>query len=147
MTDVDATPILFARRPARPRRPAGFTLIELLVVLAIVGLLASIAAPRYVRSLEVARERALQTSLATMRDAIDQFAADQGRWPASLRELAQTRYLRDVPEDPLTGRRDTWIELIPTGATVVATGADGGIQDVRSGAGGRGSDGRLYADW
>jgi prepilin-type N-terminal cleavage/methylation domain-containing protein len=136
-----------------PARRRGFTLIELLVVLAIVGLLASIATPRYLRSLEVARERALRTSLTTMRDAIDQFAADKGRWPRTLQELAEARYMREVPEDPLTGRRDSWLALAAQGAPgESATGAGlagsgGGIGDVRSGAGGRARDGSLYADW
>jgi general secretion pathway protein G len=136
----------------------GFTLIELLVVLAIVALLASIAAPRYVRSLEVARERALKTSLVTMRDAIDQYAADHARWPESLQALAAARYLREVPEDPLTGQRDSWlgisaVEAAPgdpgdaNGTGPARHAAGPGISDVRSGAGGRGSDGRLYADW
>jgi prepilin-type N-terminal cleavage/methylation domain-containing protein len=133
----------------------GFTLIELLVVMAIVGLLASIAAPRYLRSLDVARERSLKTSLTTMRGAIDQFAADKGRWPKSLNELAEARYLRDVPEDPLTGRRDTWLALsaqAPPGEAVSSsgegiTGNGVGVSDVRSGAGGRAADGSLYADW
>jgi prepilin-type N-terminal cleavage/methylation domain-containing protein len=136
--------------PAGPRplqrATSGFTLIELLVVLALVGLLASLAAPRYLRSLDVARERALVTSLSVMRDAIDQFAADQGRWPQSLAELAEARYLRAVPLDPVTGEPGTWIEI---GAASPPAGgiAAGGIDDVRSGAGGRGSDGRPYAEW
>lgn len=117
----------------------GFTLIELLVVLAIVALLASLAAPRYLRSLEVAEERALRTSLRTLRDAIDQFAADRGRPPASLAELVGERYLREIPEDPLTRRRDSWVELQPADG--------GGLADVRSGAAGRDRDGGLYADW
>jgi general secretion pathway protein G len=130
-----------------PRRLAGgFTLIELLVVLALVGLLASLAAPRYLRSLDVARERALATSLSAMRDAIDQFAADRGRWPQSLTELAEARYLRAVPLDPVTGEYGTWIEI--AAASPPAGGiAAGGIDDVRSSAGGRGSDGRPYAEW
>jgi general secretion pathway protein G len=128
--------------PARTSR-LGFTLIELLVVLAIVALLVSLAAPRFVRSLEVAQERALQSSLATMRDAIDQFVADKGEHPASLQELADKRYLREVPPDPITGSRDTWVTLAPVGGALSASG----IGDVRSGAAGRGSDGRLYADW
>ncbi len=133
-----------ARLPER-RSGRGFTLIELLVVLAIVGLLASLAAPRYMRSLDVAQERALATSLATMRDAIDQFAADRGRWPTSLAELAQARYLRQVPADPVTGQVD-WIEVGAATAPAGTTAA-GGIDDVRSSAGGRGSDGRPYAEW
>jgi general secretion pathway protein G len=128
------------------RRAGGFTLIELLVVLALVALLATMAAPRYMRSLDVARERALATSLVTVREAIDRFAADKGRWPASMAELADQRYLRAVPPEPISGRSDGWVELAAA-APPVGSSQAGGIDDVRSGAAGRGSDGRLYADW
>ena len=131
-------------RFSRTRRaPRGFTLIELIVVMAIVALLTSIAAPRYFASLQKGRETALLSSLNTMRDAIDQFAADKGRYPDSLQELAQQRYIRELPEDPLTGSRDTWVELAPP-SELQATGR---LWDVRSGAAGRASDGRLFADW
>lgn len=121
----------------------GFTLIELIVVMAIVALLASIAAPRYFNSLKKSRETALLQSLTTMRDAIDQYAADKGRYPESLQELAAARYIRGIPEDPLTGSRDSWVELAPP-TDMQATGR---VWDVRSGAAGRSADGRLYADW
>ncbi len=128
-------------------RSRGFTLIELLTVLALVALLTSSAAPRYVRSLDVAREQALRTNLVTMRSAIDQFAADRGRWPESLSELAQARYLRELPEDPLTRSPQSWVELAAAEALAGDQSGERGISDVRSGAAGRGSDGRLYADW
>lgn len=121
----------------------GFTLIELIVVMAIVALLTSIAAPRYFASVQKSKETALLQSLNTMRDAIDQYAADKGRYPDSLQELAQARYLRAVPEDPLTASRESWVELPPP-AEMQATGR---VWDVRSGAAGRSADGRLYADW
>ncbi len=124
-------------------RPRGFTLIELIVVMAIVALLASIAAPRYFNSLQKSRETALLQSLTTMRDAIDQYAADKGRYPESLQELAQARYLREVPQGPLTASRDSWVELPPP----TDMQASGRLWDVRSGAAGRSADGRLYADW
>ena len=124
-------------------RSRGFTLIELIVVMAIVALLASIVAPRYFASLAKSKETALQQSLVTMRDAIDQYAADKGRYPESLQDLAAARYLRQVPEDPLTGSRETWVELPPPADMQVA----GRVWDVRSGAAGRSADGRLYADW
>ena len=124
-------------------RHRGFTLIELIVVMAIVALLASIAAPRYFNSLQKSKETALRSSLSTMRDALDQYAADKGRYPESLEELATARYIREIPEDPLTGSREAWVVLAPP-PDAVATGQ---VFDVRSGAAGRASDGRLFADW
>lgn len=127
----------------RIRRCRGFTLIELIVVMAIVALLVSIAAPRYIASVERARESSLRSSLAVMRDAIDQFAADKGRYPESLEELVRARYVREAPEDPFTSRRDSWVPLAPPADAFLG----GSMADVRSGAAGRGADGRLYADW
>lgn len=97
---------------ARLRRH-GFTLIELLVVMAVVALLLSIAAPRYFNHVEKARENSLRQSLAVMRDALDKYEADRGVPPASLEELIERNYLRQIPEDPYTSRRDTWVLLPP----------------------------------
>jgi hypothetical protein len=80
--------------------------------------------------------------LQVMRGAIDQFAADRGRYPASLDELVDTRYLRSLPEDPVTGRRDAWVLVEPPPDSVVT----GRVADVRSGAAGRTRSGALYAD-
>lgn len=121
----------------------GFTLIELIVVMAIVALLVSIAAPRYLQSLDRARETSLRSSLQVMRHAIDQFAADRGRYPDSLQELVDRRYLRQLPEDPLTGQRESWVLLSPA----LDSAVPGRLWDVRSGAAGRARDGVLYADW
>jgi general secretion pathway protein G len=132
--------IPFGRRPEYGR---GFTLIELLVVMAIVAMLVSIAAPRYFKSVERARENTLATSLKVMRGALDQFAADKGRYPESLTELVDARYLRAIPEDPITTSQKTWLVLAPP----IDMAATGKVFDVRSGAATRGADGRLYADW
>ncbi len=121
----------------------GFTLIELIVAMAIVGLLLAIAAPRYIDSVERAREASLRSSLAVLRQAIDQFAADRGRYPRALEELVELRYVRAVPQDPLTGRSDSWLLLSPPPDADL----QGQAWDVRSGAGGRGRDGSLYAQW
>ncbi len=125
----------------RTRR--GFTLIELIVVMAIVALLVSIAAPRYFASVDRARETTLRSSLAALRHAIDRFAGDRGRYPDSLQELVDARYLRSVPDEPLTGRRDGWVVVAAASDSAVP----GKVADVRSGSAARSPGGSLYADW
>ena len=120
---------------------AGFTLIELLVVLAIIATLASIAAPRYFNSLEKSREVALRANLKAMREALDQFHEDSGRWPQSLDELVKQRYLREVPMDPITQEVQTWVLVRQN------NGPDGGVRDVRSGAAGSPREGPPYETW
>lgn len=119
----------------------GFTIIELMVVLACIGLLLSIAAPRYVQHIDQAREVTLREDLRQMRLAIDQFKADQGRFPQALGELVTRGYLREVPVDPETGSAQTW-HLDP----VPGQGA-GSVVDVHSGATGAAQDGGPYASW
>lgn len=125
------------------RRLRGFTLIELIVVMAIVALLAGIAAPRYFASVDRARANSLRSSLAVMRDALDKYAADKGRYPDSLEQLVQDRYIRQVPQDPLTGNATSWLTLPPPAEADMP----GQVADVHSGAAGRAPDGSLYADW
>jgi len=118
----------------------GFTLIELLVVLAIIATLLTLAAPRYFQPVERSKEAVLRENLATVRDAIDQFHADAGIWPPTLESLAEKRYVRAVPTDPITERADTWQLVAPPAG-------EAGVYDIRSGAEGSGLDGRPYADW
>jgi general secretion pathway protein G len=120
---------------------AGFTLIELLVVLAVLAILVGITTPLYLERVDEARETALRHNLVGLRQVIDQFYRDKGRYPKTLSELVQTRYIRAVPEDPITGRSDTWL-LVPA--------REGGVEevfDVKSGAVGKAKDGSMYAQW
>ena len=86
---------------ARQRRH-GFTLIEMLVVMTIIALLLTLAVPRYFHSLDYGRANVQRQNLATLRDAIDKFYGDLGRYPDSLDELVAKRYLRQVPVDPVS---------------------------------------------
>jgi general secretion pathway protein G len=95
----------------------GFTLIELLVVMAIIATLLSIVAPRYFNSLDKAKESVLRQDLGIMRNAIDQFYSDFGKYPIDLIELVDKRYLRSVPIDPFTESNQTWIEVPPKNET------------------------------
>lgn len=126
---------------SRPLREGGFTLIELLVVLAVLAILAGITAPLYMDRVDDARETTLKHNLVGLRQAIDQFYRDKGRYPMALKELVDARYVRTVPEDPITGRNDSWV-LLPA-----QEGVDESIFDVRSGASGQGKDGTSYAKW
>jgi general secretion pathway protein G len=109
---------------SEPRRN-GFTLIELVVVLAILSLLLTIAVPRYLRTIENGRVSVQKQNIAALRDAIDKFHGDQGRYPESLDELVTARYLRAVPLDPATERSD-WVVVPPQDSSLT------GVYDVRS---------------
>lgn len=123
----------------RPRAVTlGFTLIEMLVVLAIVALLLSVAAPRYFGSLEKGREVALQENLRVLRVTLDKFHADKGRYPETLDELVDERYLREVPLDPITESATTWVLVPPKEPD------QQGVADVKSGASGTARDGRRF---
>lgn len=125
----------------RRARGAGFTLVELMVVLAIIALLLSIVAPRYIGRVARAEETVLRENLLVMRDAIDKHYADAGRYPEQLDELVAKRYLRSIPVDPVTQSSTTWVAVPP------ADPEKGGVYDVRSGAQGAGPSGKPYAEW
>ena len=95
-----------------PHRRAGFTLIELVVVMAVIGLLLTIALPRYMHTLDNGRSAVQRQNVATIRDAIDKFYGDLGRYPDALEELVSKRYLRDVPLDPVSEQRN-WVVVAP----------------------------------
>ena len=124
-----------------PYRPRGFTLIELLVVLSIVALLLTLAVPRFFPKIDTARETILVDNLRHTRDVIDQYFADRGRYPDSLEQLVEKRYLRTLPVDPITERSDTWIIVPPEDAT------RGSVYNIKSGAPGNGRNGKPYLDW
>ena len=127
---------------SRHRRSAtGFTLIELVIVLAIVGLLLTIATPRYFHSVDRSKETVLRSNLAMTRDALDKYYGDNGKYPDQLATLVTAKYLRSLPLDPITESSTTWTIVPPD------TPEKGGVLDIRSGAQGNGSDGTPYNEW
>jgi general secretion pathway protein G len=127
-----------ARRPAGAR---GFTLIELLVVMAVLAVLLTLAVPRYFGSVEKSKETVLRENLVLVRDALDKFYTDNGKYPAALEDLVAKKYLRRVPVDPITDSSVSWIVIAPDDPD------KGAIFDIKSGAPGVGSDGTPYRDW
>ena len=123
------------------RKKSGFTLIELLVVLVIIATLLTIAVPRYFSSLEKSREAVLQQNLALLRETLDKYYGDKGKYPDALDELVNSKYLRSVPVDPMTDSNATWVSIPPDQPEM------GGVYDVKSGAQGIGRDGTEYRNW
>ncbi len=119
----------------------GFTLLELLVVMAIIATLLTISVPRYFRSLQRSREAVLKQDLASLRESIDRFYGDTGKYPATLVVLVEKHYLRQIPVDPITRTADKWL------VTNSEDPEDPGVKDVHSGAEGMGENGVPYAVW
>jgi general secretion pathway protein G len=123
------------------KRIRGFTLIELLVVLGIVALLLTLAVPRFFPSVDKTRETILAENLRTTRAVIDQFYADTGRYPESLEQLVEKKYLPRLPYDPVLESDTSWVIVPPEDA------ARGGVVDIHSAAEGKGRNGKPYAEW
>jgi general secretion pathway protein G len=65
------------------QRGDGFTLVELVVVVMILGILASIAAPRLLGTSDAARDNGLRQTLGVIRDAIDSYSAEYAALPGA----------------------------------------------------------------
>jgi general secretion pathway protein G len=121
----------------------GFTLIELLIVITIIGILITLAQPSYHRAVTAAKEATLKEDLFILRDVIDQFYADNGKFPLALNDLVERRYIRRIPKDPITGSVESWALVYFTDEQ----GQQSGIFDVRSGSEAIALDGTRYSDW
>ncbi len=78
-------------------------------VVAVILILASFAIPAYQNIIVRSREAVLRDDLFTMRSMIDRFTLDNKRPPAALEELAEKGYLGEVPTDPITRSKETWL--------------------------------------
>jgi general secretion pathway protein G len=134
------------RHCTRARRDGGWTLIELVVVMAIIAVLASLATVGARNAVMLSREATLKEDLFRMRDAIDQYYADKGKYPADLQALVTDQYLREVPIDPVSRSRDTW-QTIPAEPDPSNPSAEPGIFNVKSGAEGTSLQGEAYTEF
>jgi general secretion pathway protein G len=124
----------------------GFTLVELMIVMAIIMILATIAIPIYVRTLQRAKEATLREDLHTMRTAIDSYTIDKEKAPDTLDDLVQAGYLKSIPVDPMTSSSQTWITGMSDTMTDINE-TQGGMDDVHSGSQALASDGTTYNTW
>jgi len=119
----------------------GFTLIELMVVMVVIAMLLTVAVPRYLRALERSKEAVLKQDLSALRESIDKFYGDTGKFPETLATLVEKRYMRSIPVDPIAKSADTWVVILDDEPE------DTGVKDVHSGAEGAGQNGVPYALW
>ena len=130
---------------SRRGRQHGFTLIELMTVALVVSVLAAIALPQYKNAIRHSQEAVLRENLYRMRDLIDQYYADKGKYPASLETLVEEGYLRKLPKDPITGETDWQTELAEMDPD--NPGETPGIYNVKSASGESSLSGTPYAEW
>jgi general secretion pathway protein G len=117
----------------------GITLIELLIVLTIIALLLTISVPKFWNSVDVAKERVLQENINTTRVVIQQFYVDNGRYPNSLNELVERKYLRSLPIDP--------VSELALKTLSPPLGQGGNVYDVKPNIQGKSRSGKLYEDF
>jgi general secretion pathway protein G len=121
------------------RKSTGFTLIELLVVMVIIGLLAALVGPRFIRQEEKAKIKAAKAQIELLSTALDTFRLDVGRYPNTQEGLEALRakpgglerwdgpYLnKDLPLDPW-GKAYVYKSPGEHGSfDIISYGADGG---------------------
>jgi general secretion pathway protein G len=123
------------------RRAAGFTLIELLVVMSIIGVLLTIAVPRYFRTVQRSKETVLRHDLSVVRESIDKYYGDLGQYPEALAALVDKHYIRSVPVDPFTKSAESWL-------VVASDDPDHpGLRDIHSGSPDTSSGGSPFVSW
>ncbi|MCD6413251.1 MAG: type II secretion system protein [Elusimicrobia bacterium] len=107
----------------------GFTLIELMIVVAIIGILAAVAIPKFANLIRKSKEAATKGSLGALRSAISIYYGDQeGTYPTTLENDLVPTYISEIP-------------TAKTGISTIADSNDVDYQNDGSGYQGIGSGG------
>jgi general secretion pathway protein G len=127
-------------------RTRGFTLLELLTVMTILALLTTVGIVGYKHHLKRSKEAVLKEDLFQLNHALEQYKADRGKYPTSINQLRELQYLREIPVDPMTQSRDTWVGDVEE-PDLDNPDADVGIWKIRSGSTDIGDNGLPYNEW
>ncbi len=132
------------RQRTRDKGQIGFSLLELLIAMFILIILLTVAIPTYQRSIQHAREVVLKENLFQMRRAIEQYSSDKGRLPQNLDDLIEGKYLREIPTDPISEKKE-WNEK--KGSDPNSTENEQGLVEVNSLSDGKDSEGNEYKSY
>lgn len=125
---------------------SGFTILELMIVMTIIAILVAIAIPMYQSVLVRAKETVLMDNQRVINEAIDQYTADKKKAPQTLQDLIDAHYFREIPIDPITNSRESWVPKIDTGVAYTDQ-TDSGLGNVCSGSSQASLDGSTYNTW
>ena len=91
----------------RSSRKSGFTLVEIMIVVAIIGLLAAIAIPNFVKARTASQRNACIANLKQIDGAKATWALEEKKHnvdvPGDADLFGATRYIRDKPDCPANG--------------------------------------------
>jgi general secretion pathway protein G len=91
------------------------------------------------------RERILKHDLLIMRQAIDKYTLDKERAPESLQALVNGHYLKEIPTDPFTRKKD-WVPQFDS-VVLSPEQLSTGMVDVHSASSQADSNGVPYNEW
>lgn len=160
--------MLRSRRLARriPTGQAGLTLLELIIACTLLLILASAAVPLVRITIVRSREAELRRNLREIRNAIDRYkdSADtlafqtevgSNGYPPDLDTLVKgvtvagnrhVRFLRRIPVDPMTGKREWGMRSVQDDPDSTSWGGNN-VFDVYSTSQGVALDGSKYSEW
>ncbi len=115
------------------------------MVIVLMGILLGIGIPMYQAQIVASKEQVLAHNLALFRERLDQYKADKNRYPPSLQDLVESDYLRELPQDPMTGSHE-WEEVFED-FNPDEPDSEQGVYDVKSRSADIGTDGRPYSEW
>jgi len=152
-----------------PATRRAFSLIELVIVVVIIGIIAAIAIPRMSRGAAGAADGALTANLAVLRNAIELFHAEHGKFPDADKIEDQLKgytnlngdigtlgdgtsiygpYIREIPPLPVGAKKGSKGIAAADGAGVgwIYTAATGQIR-ANTTASEKDVNGKLYSDY